>query len=1078
MNNGFPMKNLLTTLLCGGVLLLALPSLVLAQQTGEISGTVTEAESGDPLPGATVQIPALGVGSATSATGEYTIEDVPTGEQTLEVSFVGYESVERRVTVGAGETVTADFELQPSAAELDEVVVTGVSVGTSTQKLGFSVAKIDEAELQAVPGTNPADALRAKTPGARVVQASGQPGTAPSIRLRGTTTLSGSQEPLVVIDGAITGGGLEDVDMQSVQSIEIIKGAAAASLYGSLAGNGVIQIITKDGSEQEAGQTRVTVRNEFGFTQLANEIDLSEHHARAARDANDNPITGPDVGGGAFRSECSAPPCDPNPEAPDLIQNNDFDRTFNQQDVVYDPRAFFTNYLSVSSNQGGTNYLLSFENTQNNGVVSSIEPYTRRNVRLNVQNQISDRIQLSASTLYSQSSGVDIDEQGQGADNLFYGALLAFPDLDLDAPAPDSLDAEFNPFSASGNAANPLYRASAIERETDDTRLFGSFKVDVEATDWLTIDGQFSWDDDRGNFRQYTPKGTFPATPAEPTDPGFLLNYETRQRVTVAQGRALFSQEFGELSTSVTASYTFEDRLFDNLGINGSNILASGIPRFNNVIEDQLAIGDGGARDEADAAGGRNEDFEATIRSEDFVGNIVLDYRDRYILDAVLRQERVSLFGPDARDATYFRLAGTYRLTEDFEIPYVQGLKLRGSFGTSGSRPPFEAQYETFTVTQSGIRKDRLGNRSIEPANVFEYELGLDATFLDRFYFEGTYSAANAENQVLEVPLSSAAGFTTQFQNAATLETSTFEFAAGGQILQRDDWGLEFGVVFDRTRQEVTQLNRPAFNQNIGSAIDIFRIQEGVDLGVMFGNKLATGIGDLRFGGDGCLIGEQSALSDTDACLERGDLTVNDDGYVIEAGTQYSQNEEPFYIRGEDGTRVTTEIGNSNPDFNVGLNTTLRYRNLSLYTALDVEYGADIYNYTRQLLYFNDRHGDLDQTDLPEDRQRPKTYYTGPLYNQASPSSHFVEDGTYLKVREIALTYRITSNLIDRIGLGNTVYDAKVSILGRNLFTFTDYSGFDPEVSTEVADQPANYKFDEFAYPQFRTFSAALELRF
>ena len=1045
------MNRLLSRLTCGLLLLLLGPALAMAQ-TGTIEGTVIDADSGDPLPGATVQVEGTNLGAATGVDGEYELTGVPAGAQQMRISFVGYETVLRNVEVEANQTVTADFELVPSAQELGEVVVTGVSVGTSTQKLGFSVSKISTEELQAVPGTDPANALRAKTPGARIVQASGQPGTAPSIRLRGTTTLSGSQEPLVVVDGAITSGGLEDIDMQAVQSIEIIKGAAAASLYGSLAGNGVIQVITKRGSEQGAGTTRVTVRNEFGFTQLGNTIDLAEHHNRAARDANGDPILTP--GGGAFRQECSAPPCPLNPSAPDNIFDNDFSENYDQQATLYDPKAFFTNFVSVASNQGDMNYLISFENVHNSGIVTGIDPYQRRNLRLNVDNQVSDRLKLSASALYSRSEGFDVDEQGQGANNLFYGALLAFPDLDLDAPAPDSVDAQYNPFSTAGNAANPLYQATAVQRTTNDSRLFGNFKANFEVADWLTLDGQFSWDEDENTFTALTPLGTYPSDPTSPRSPGNLFESEASERLAIVQAQALFSKDFGDLATNFTAKYAYEDREISNFSLQGSDFLARDVPQFPNTATENLNPGQ----------------FDATIRSEDFVGNLVLDYMDRYIIDAVLRRERVSLFGPDARDATYYRIAGTYRLTQDFSIPHIDQLKLRGSYGISGSRPPFVAQYETFTVTPSGITKQRLGNSQIQPADVAEYEFGLDAAFLGRFYFEGTYSSSNASDQVLEVPLSSAAGFSTQFQNAATIETSTFEFAAGGQFVQRPDWGLELGVVFDRTRQSVTRLDRPSFNLGIGGAFSIFRIEEGVDLGVMYGNKIATSVDQLLFDEEGCLVGEAG-------CLQQGDLTINSDGYVIEQGTEFTASENPFYIRDASGSAVTTKIGDANPDFNMGINATLRYKNFSVFTTLDWEQGADVYNYTKQLLYFNDRHGDLDQADKPEAERRPGNYYTGPLYNQASPSSHFVEDGSFLKLREISVSYRFTNDLLQRIGLGNTIYDARFSLLGRNLLTITDYTGFDPEVSTENANQPVNYKFDEFAYPNFRTFSASIEIR-
>jgi hypothetical protein len=414
-------------------------------------------------------------------------------------------------------------------------------------------------------------------------------------------------------------------------------------------------------------------------------------------------------------------------------------------------------------------------------------------------------------------------------------------------------------------------------------------------------------------------------------------------------------------------------------------------------------------------------------------------------------------------------------------IPTVQKRKLRGSYGTSGSRPPFEAQYETFTVGSDGITKEQLGNREIQPANVEELEVGFDAYFLDRFSLEATYSQADAQDQVLNVPLPGAVGFNQQYQNAGTVETNTFEFALSGQLIRSQDYGLELGIVFDRTRQTVTELGRPGYTDDVGSQLDLFRIEEGVDIGVMYGNEGATSIGDLRFDDSGCLIGESGDLNGD--CLTEDDLTVNDDGYVIEEGTEYatgndSYSETPFFIRNEDGAVETRKIGDSNPDFNMGLNATFNYGGFSLFTAIDMEQGADVYNYTKQLLYYNERHGDLDQTDQPEDQRRGADYYINTLYNGASPSSHFVEDGSYVKLREVSLTYRFTPDLLSDVGLGQYLHDAEFSILGRNLLTFTDYDGYDPEVSTDSADQPVNYKIDDFAYPNFRTYSASLELRF
>jgi len=1039
--------------------LLLLPGLAWAQQ-GTITGTVTEAETGDALPGATVQVPDEGAGAATGSDGQYRITGVPAGEQTVRVTFVGYQAAERTVNVPAGETVRANFQLQATEAELEEVVVTGVSRGTETKKLGYDVSKVSADELEEVPSTNPANALRGSISGVRVVQPSGEPGSTPRIRLRGTVSISGSQDPLIVVDGAITQGSLEDIDMQNVESIEVVKGAAAASLYGSLGANGVVQIITKKGAD-EAGDTRVTVRNEAGFSQLANKLDLATHHNRGFTNDDGEPVNQyrPDP---SDDPDCDLAPCAPYSPLPGSLNviDNEFQRTFDQQEELYTAQPFFTNYVSVASNREDLNYLISFENLNQGGVIKRADSYSRRNFRVNVGSDVTDWMEVQASTLYSRQDGTDIDEQGQG-NNVFYGALLAAPDLDLDAPAPDrdgdgEPDAEVNPFANTGNASNPLYVLATNNDSFQDERILGSVNATFDLTDWLTIDGKFSYDQEQDEFRTFTERGTLPASPTGSPSQGSVFRNTNTETLTIANGRVLLTEEFGDLNAELTGAYTYEERDFGGFNAFGSEFLAKDVPRLDNTPSSNLNAGSFGGR----------------ILAENLSANLVLDYKDRYILDGVVRRDGLSLFGPDVRYQTYFRLTGTYLLTEDFEIPNIDQFKLRGSYGTAGDRPPFEAQYETFSVSPTGISKQTLGNSEIEPVNLTEWTVGTDITFLNRFFFSGTYTGSISGNQVLQVPLSAAAGFNNQYRNAGTIEASSIELELSGTLVDGENLNVDAGATFSKVSQEVTELNRPPFTRSIGSAVDLFRIGENVDVGAIFGNKLATSIDQLRFNEDGEVYGYD---------LTRDDLMINDEGFVIEKGTQYTADEQALYVHDESGQKVTQEIGNSIPDFSVGFNTSIDYNNWSLYALADWEKGGDVYNYTKQLLIFNERAGVVDQADKPEGKRHNLSYYLSGPYNQSDPSSYFVENGSYLKLREVSLSYTFTQDVMQQIGISDVLRRAEFSVSGRNLLTITPYSGFDPEVSVQSGDgdtQPTNFKVDDFGYPNFRSYTFSLELGF
>jgi TonB-dependent SusC/RagA subfamily outer membrane receptor len=325
-------------------------------QERSISGRVTAKEDGNPLPGVSVVVQGTTNGTVTDTDGRYAISVSAEGA-VLVFSFIGMKSLE----IPIGDRTTINAILSTDVTELSEIVVTGVSVGTSTKKLGFSVGKVGSELLENVPGIDPANALRAKVPGVRVVSPSGLPGSAPAIRVRGTNSIQGNQAPLIVVDGVVTTGTLADIDMQAVETIEILKGASAAALYGSLAGNGVVQIITKRGANMK-GSTRVTVRSEMGVSQLFNKIKLANSHNFATVD-------------GSYRNLTTGVPNNPIPT--DNILDNPFTENIDQQDALFEERGFATTFASIESGSEKTNFLMSYENIQQKGIVAGFPDYSR-----------------------------------------------------------------------------------------------------------------------------------------------------------------------------------------------------------------------------------------------------------------------------------------------------------------------------------------------------------------------------------------------------------------------------------------------------------------------------------------------------------------------------------------------------------------------------------------------------------------------------------------------------------------------------------------------------------------------------
>jgi len=1019
-----------------------------AQRT--VTGRVTD-DKGTALPNISVQVRGTNTGTVTSTDGTFSL-NIPGNQNVLVISGVGFEN--REVNISGSNSI--NVTLQTQTGQLSEVVVTGVARGTSTKKLAFSVGKISERVLKEVPAVDAANALRGKVAGVQVVQPTGIPGTAPSIRLRGATNIQQTSNPLIIIDGIITppGTSLADINMNDVASIEIIKGAAGAALYGSQAANGVVQIISKRGSDG-GDRTRITLRNEYGISNLQREFPLKETH-RWELNAD-----------GSFRLNATGGRI----EKANQYYDNPYPVTRNHQQELFENRSFNTLYASIGSSLEKTNFFTSFENLEQNGIVQGVPGFNRKNGRLNVDHNINSKFKISTSMLYSNSKGPDATERQQGGP--FYGVLYAEPDSELEALNPDGSRYRAFP-NYSGNAMNPLYSIQQTTYDVNRNRFLGNAIAGYDITNWLKLEGQYSIDRTNQFYKQVTQKNTLNQNGTYTG--GGLFQQDLKQNGAVYSFTSYLKKDFGDFNTGVTLRYQNEKYTTDFTNASGSRFTVDGVPQLHNL--DRTTV--------------NTLTNQTDIRAENYFANVSADYKDKYIFEGLVRRDGSSLFGKEERFQTFYRASAAYRVTEDFKIPGIQEWKLRASYGTSGQRPPFEAQYETFDIVNGVAVKNLLGNANLRPSKVGEFEAGTNFTFLNRFNAEFTYAKSIAKDQILRVPLSPAAGFARQYQNAGTMENKTFEFALGGQIISsKNGFGWNSNLIGSRTISEITELGVPPYASgglteaaNIAIANSMFRIEAGVPFGVMYGNVLATSLSQITVDKNGFvnnLVGARGLN------LKPEDFMINSDGYVIRKLRTNGQSNEgsvdervfPLFDTTTNQALVA-KIGDSNPDFVLGFTNTFTFKNFSFYTLLDAQIGGDVYNATRQLLYFSERSKDLDQSGKPDNQKKAAAYYTagiGGLYNGNIPVSHFVEDGSFVAIREINLSYNFTPAFMSKLGAaGRIFHDARLSVIGRNLFTFTDYSGYSPEVA--LANNSTSFRIDMFTYPVFRTYTLALQLRF
>jgi TonB-linked SusC/RagA family outer membrane protein len=1044
------------------LLVLLTPGIMAAQQV-TFSGRVT-ADNGQPLSGAGVSITEVGAGAIANPEGRYTF----TIDQrrlsrvvTLTTRFIGYKP--QKVTLNAPTgNVTRDFVLERDVLNLEEVVVTGTSAATSQLKTPFTVGVVDQQQIKETPSVTPLGSLEGKIPGASVITTSGEPGSEPAIRLRSATSLTGRQDPLIIVDGTITRLGLADINSEDIERVEVIKGAAASSLYGSDAANGVIQIFTKRGTSLGDGQTTFTFRNELGQSTLPHLISTNMHNpyevdtvsgkVQFVLDDNGNRIT-----------------------KPNAISDSPYPVTYDLYHRVFRPGQFMTNYVSLGQRRGTTNLNASFENTRDQGVLTETKGFRRQNLRVNADQSLTQNVDVGVGAFYGRS----VSDQ-PSASGIFFGMRFLEPNVRLDSILTTGQYAgQFNPNikqpPLSGNVQNPLYVLQQQQNDDNRDRFTGTGRASYRPTNWLTFDGNVGYDEGNENTKSYTPLGYSNSSGVRGL--GGLFEQSAGNRSYNINTTATTVSNWGVIHNTTKAAFLYEDQTNQLVNVSAPALTVGGVTEFGAAklgdVSNQIQPGS----------------LTQTIRARDEFLVSTFDIKDRYIIDGLVRRDESSLFGAQARSQTYNRVSAAYRLTQDFHLPFFDELKLRASHGTAGLRPSFDAQYETFSVAGGTPQKITLGNKLLKPAFSSETELGFDASFFRNYSFEYSYSAKRTTDEIIQVPLSAAAGYQYQWQNAGTLSGHSHEAALNAVLLSKGTTFWRVGITADRTRQTIEDLKVGPFlvgpNPNDANT-QIFRIAPNQPFGIIYGESWIRTAQQLA---NTMKAGKLSGAA--------SDYVLNEEGYYVAKSNFHTVNEVPiknWTCLNADCSQSSSnaQIGDVNPDFNMGMNSTLQWRALTFNGTLTWVKGGNIYNYTRQWPFNELRDAIMDQSGLPsagtcpalsvdpncpyKTGKKPTTYYSA-FYDNFNPNSFFVENGSYLRLRELAVNWTLPAKWAQRIPAAN-FQSARLGIVGRNLWTQTKYSGYDPDVTGPGGGNPFAYRVDYFTYPAYRTFTAMLELGF
>src|SRR5713101_1670034 len=705
---------LLATGVAAALVTLTFSTAPLAAQEAVIKGKITS-ETGEPLGGANVVVANTNLGAITAANGTYTLTigaNATRGQQVvLTARYIGHKPVTRTVTLSAGEQ-EQNFQLASDPLRLDEVVVTGVAEATDRRKLPMTVASVNSDQLQAVPGASALQAVEGKVAGVRLVPNSAQPGAEPSLRLRGATSIGGRQDPLVIVDGVITRYGLADIAGEDVERVEIVKGAAASALYGSDAANGVVQVFTKRGASLPEGGVRITTRVEGGANNMPSRLEFSHHHAFEINSTANYCVT-KDTSWtvSAVGNYCVRKSTGKRIVKLDQIANNPFSVYYDHWDALVNAGAFWTGYASVGQRSGGTNYSASFEETRNKGVIFGLGGYNRQNFRLNVDQQMRSNLDASVGAFYGRSTN---GRAAEGSTGPFFGLMFLQPDVNIQA----CCNKDGTPYLAavplSGDVANdfnPLYELNTRKIDQDRNRFTGSGRLRWRMNQWLQAEGTFGYDQESQEYTDLTPFGHLSSSGS--SDKGSL--YQQSKNDWQANGGVTLTsvRHFGQITNTTKIAAIFEDQRDRYLQSTAGGFLVPRVPEFGTGTDALVP----------------SLSYDARIRNENFYGVTTFDIRDRYIVDGLVRRDGSSLFGPNNRWATYYRVSGAWRLTQDINLPAIEEMRLRASYGTAGLRPQFNYQYEILSVVGGNFKAITQGNPDLKPARSAELEVGTNIDF-------------------------------------------------------------------------------------------------------------------------------------------------------------------------------------------------------------------------------------------------------------------------------------------------------------------------------------------------------------
>lgn len=1062
---------LLLTILCGYA----------QAQNRTITGVVTAKDDGMPIPGASVVITGSNTGTQTNGKGEFTLS-VPQGAS-ISVSFIGYQ----KQTLVPKERVV-NVTLVSLSGQLNEVVVTGSGVATSKAKLGISVEAVSGKALTSSPQASLDQGLIGQIPGAQISSIDGTPGAKASIVLRGINTIQGSTAPMLLVDGVespVT--DISQLDPATVDHVEIVQGAAASTIYGAQGANGVIQVFTKKG---KLGKTRIDVLSSVTGADIINQGGVYQAKLSSFKvnsdgrfiDGNGNVIAIDRDGRynglqWAYGSDANNPTAMSNPLNIAHQQYGTNLKYYDHLKQLFTTAYTTNNSVAISGANDKSDYNLTVSNNHQQSNIRNNGYNDRTNLTANIGAELFKGFTIRSITevVYTKNTLSTLFGTGN-AGGIFY-ALNASPFYDFTRKNADgSYPLSLSSGTVSVNGLNPNYWLQWGSSATNKENLLQNFQADYKVNKFVSLNAKYgiNWQHTEQNVIWKDQSNTYQAIDLDSYQANYgadahgdLEKYTSMTTFQNFNASAIIRTDFKNdfhwnvpITTNTLIGYDYRKNVDKQFNTYGIELPAYAIYNFQQTQTQAVSY-----------------DYTTPFITFGYYVNQKIDFGDYAGVTGGFRSDYSSAFGAGSKPFTFPDVNGYVRLSSfDFWKNSAVGrelteFKLRGGFGEAGIQPyPFD-RYPTLNPQNIGTSltfnlPTSLANPNLGVEVSKEYEIGTDlllkgatGNWFGDFSVSGTYWNRRTDNAIYNVSVAPSTGGSSIKTNAIGLASNGIQASLNFAVYKSQKFNWNFTTNFSHQTTRITSIDGPPIILGSAAGSTQLTLTAGQTLGQIFGYKALTSISEKNAEG-------QYFIDPSDA----GNYTIVN-GRVVNKTTKAIQFSNEI-----------SSLGDPNPKFNTSFINTFNYKQLSFGFQFDWIYGAHLYNQTKEWMYRDGISGDYDKAVNIGGTSGAYTAYYRSAYADVfgarngardGTKDYFYESSSFLRLRNISVGYDFSKLLSSKV-----FRRAVVTFTGRNILTFTKYTGFDPEISTAGANSPFDRGVDNSSSPNLKSYQIGLNLGF